>query len=341
MFWGNDYMFLYVAYGLKIQSAIVLPELAQGQFAAADITIRFGTVKPPTNLEVQSIQSYQFAGNLQDVYLENQGVGKFLVCNGSEIIVEPAAGVDEQLLGLAIHEGAIALALLQRGYLLLHGSVAVINGQAIAFLGASGRGKSTTVAALHRRGYSILTDDLAVIDLSHPGQLTVLPGTPQINLLPASVTALGYAEQHLPLIHPYSEKRAHHASHNFPDRGYPLRRVYLLEYGDRLSIQPLPPQQAFITLLQNSYGIQIFRHVSTMAGYMAQWQQVIRSVGVFSLSRLQNLETLPDLLAAIEEDVNQEKRLSRDRPSDLPFNPSTAHSPTANTHAATRQSTQA
>jgi hypothetical protein len=144
----------------------------------------------------------------------------------------------------------------------------------------------------------------------------------------------------LPLIHPYSEKRAHQADHNFPDQGYPLRRVYLLDYGDSLSIQPLAPQQAFITLLQNSYGIQIFRHVSSMVTYMAHWQRLIQKTGVHSLIRLQNLETLPDLIAEIEKDVDVEKQLADDRePTLLIENNSTVHYPTAENHA-TRQPAQ-
>ena len=46
----------------------------------------------------------------------------------------------------------------------LHASTVNIDGFAVAFVGPPGTGKSTTAAALLRRGHSIITDDVAVID---------------------------------------------------------------------------------------------------------------------------------------------------------------------------------
>lgn len=45
----------------------------------------------------------------------------------------------------------------------LHGSAVVIDGRAFAFLGPSGRGKSTMAAAFARAGYAFLTDDGLVL----------------------------------------------------------------------------------------------------------------------------------------------------------------------------------
>jgi hypothetical protein len=53
----------------------------------------------------------------------------------------------------------LSFALLSRGYEPLHATAVVIDGQAIAFLGDCGHGKSTLGAGLIARGFGLLTDD--------------------------------------------------------------------------------------------------------------------------------------------------------------------------------------
>ena len=51
-----------------------------------------------------------------------------------------------------------------RGTPCLHASAVAIDGRAVAFLGHSGAGKSTTAAAFIRRGFRALTDDVLALD---------------------------------------------------------------------------------------------------------------------------------------------------------------------------------
>ncbi len=71
----------------------------------------------------------------------------------------------------------------------LHASAIDINGFAVAFVGQPGTGKSTTAAALLRRGHSIITYDVAVID-EVDGQPFVRRGYARLNLLDDAANAL-------------------------------------------------------------------------------------------------------------------------------------------------------
>ena len=71
----------------------------------------------------------------------------------------------------------------------LHASTVNIDGFAVAFVGPPGTGKSTTAAALLRRGHSIITDDVAVIDEAD-GQPYVRRGYARLNLLDDAANAL-------------------------------------------------------------------------------------------------------------------------------------------------------
>ena len=58
----------------------------------------------------------------------------------------------------------IGFALHLRGTPCLHASAVVVDGRAVAFLGHSGAGKSTTAASFVHRGYRALTDDVLALD---------------------------------------------------------------------------------------------------------------------------------------------------------------------------------
>ena len=54
-------------------------------------------------------------------------------------------------------------ALRKKGFMVMHGSSVVINGQAICIVGSSGLGKSTLAISLVDKGFKFLTEDLAII----------------------------------------------------------------------------------------------------------------------------------------------------------------------------------
>ena len=68
---------------------------------------------------------------------------------GQEVIVEPSPDADERAVRLCLLGPIVALIPHQRGRLILHASAVAVGGDAIAFLGGQGWGKSTIAAALH------------------------------------------------------------------------------------------------------------------------------------------------------------------------------------------------
>lgn len=91
---------------------------------------------------------------------------------------------DQPLVGLfdAIVAGSIA-ALATSGVLAIHSGVVATGGRAILIAGRSGRGKTTLVLGLLRRGLDLLSDELALIApddrtvLAYPRGLHIRPGS--------------------------------------------------------------------------------------------------------------------------------------------------------------------
>ena len=73
--------------------------------------------------------------------------------------------------------------------LALHASVVNVDGRAVAFLGASGQGKSTLAASLARRGHTVLSDDCCILCRTATG-FDVSPTYPGLRLFPESISGV-------------------------------------------------------------------------------------------------------------------------------------------------------
>ncbi len=120
-----------------------------------------------------------------DVMLIADPDGGALVVDGQGRRAQLAAE-DEPLVILfdAIVSGLIG-GLTERGILVVHAGVVARDGRAILITGRSGRGKTTLVLALVRRGFAFLTDELALV---LPDNRTVVAYPRGLHVRPAAVT---------------------------------------------------------------------------------------------------------------------------------------------------------
>lgn len=146
-----------------------------------------------------------------------------------------------------------------RGITSLHASSIAIADRAIAIVGGPGAGKSTTAAAFARLGYSILSDDVAVLD-DHPTTFLVQPGYPRLNLWPDSTCTLLGPDEDLPRIAPRWEKRylsLRQYGYGFHSDPLPLSAIYLLDLREdglaALILEELTTAEVFIGLVANTY----------------------------------------------------------------------------------------
>ena len=175
----------YSLFGLQIDSDLALPELFEAiPEASADVTIELGTIPVSGEFEpgVHSI------GN--DALLVIDKVARFLVADGSRMMIEPAAGTSERNLRLFLLGSAFGLLLHQRRMLPLHANAVEIDGMVVAFMGESGVGKSTLAAWFTDRGFPLIADDIAVVNFN--GDVPIIePGLPRLRLRRSVIEATG------------------------------------------------------------------------------------------------------------------------------------------------------
>jgi hypothetical protein len=183
---------VYLIGGITLISEIALPELPRIQQQSPTphpVQVRLGAV--PNHLSgAVELDPDCFATPAQ--YLLNiQGVARYLVTNGREIVVDPddaapALDVRGYLLG-----SIFVVLCQQRGLLPLHASAIAGKSGVVAFLAHSGQGKSTLAAHLAQRGFRVLADDVCLIDATQPGSAMVIPTAPWLKLWRSSLENLG------------------------------------------------------------------------------------------------------------------------------------------------------
>ena len=114
-----------------------------------------------------------------DLRLSVEGIGKFRVLNGNEIIwCKENNLVKDQDIRNFLLGSSFGAALIQRGILVLHANALVKDHKCIICAGPSGSGKSTIAYSLINNGWKLITDDLVAIN----DDLHVLPGIKRIKL---------------------------------------------------------------------------------------------------------------------------------------------------------------
>lgn len=295
-------MFSYRAYGLGIHSAIPLPELIVAR-TAADVVVRFGSVGG-SHFLAPNVDSDRWVGS-QGLYMCWKEAGCFLVRSGQEIIVEPVSDATEQVLRLCLLGPVLGALLHQRGMLVLHASAVVISDGVVAFLGESGEGKSTTAAALHARGYSIMADDIVALDLSAIGAPMVPPAFPRLKFSPQSAAALNYSLETLTEFHPEDHRREYRAVEGFPQMPLPLKAIYVLAEGTSLGIERLHSQEAFVELVRHSYAASLLKTVGATSAHFHQCVDVVKFVPIYRLRRQLSVAVLPEVAQLVEEQLLQ------------------------------------
>lgn len=227
-----------------------------------------------------------------------RGVAAYAIRGGTEIVVEPEPGAPERNHRLYLLGSAMGVLLHQRGLLPLHANAVEIAGRAHAFMGPPGIGKSTLAAAMKRAGCPVLTDDVCVVGADGGGGFVAQPGIPRLRLWRNSLEALGLRRE---------ECRRSYAGDEAYDKydvtlsraaagPIPLGGVFLLEDGDKLTIEPIGGVEAVAALVENTYR---GAYAALTGGTEEHWRQCNELAGTVPTYRLRRPRCLCELRGSI------------------------------------------
>lgn len=223
--------------------------------------------------------------------------------NGQSIEAYPAPGISLQTIEHLRLNQVIPLALSRQMELVLHGGAVEINGTAVAFLGVSGRGKSTLTASFATAGYQFLTDDGLQLEATKSNHMAKA-SHPSIRLWDDSRKQLipDSVEQSPPI--DYTPKSRLLAGESVPHctEPAPLKAIYFLGDGteDNVAIKVVSPRNAMIELVKHSFLLDIEER-AMLNHHFSQLTDLVSKVKCFSLDYPRRYEELPRVREAVIE----------------------------------------
>jgi hypothetical protein len=285
-------------YGLLFRSEIPLPPLPESPPGSPDVLVRLDEVPPLGEGAVDFSHSHQYTPD--SIRIQYPDTGPIKISGGREIVASPPDPHRLERLRVAILGPAVAFLLHQRGFLVLHASAIVHDGQAVLLLGFSGTGKSTIAGALIQRGHALISDDVVAVDTE---ALTprVTGGYPELKMWPDSLLAIGEKPDSLRRLLPDREKRSRPVV-AFEPGPLPVGAIYVIELADRAEVRELSPSEALVELVRHCY-VSGLLPLGEAERHMHQSASLLRQCRVRRLLRPASLDRLPELLAVLEADL--------------------------------------
>lgn len=291
-------MHSYHLFGLCLHSDLAFPGFPEGG-DEADVVLRFAP------LEKEAVLSGERRGDRVAERLYHEPTGSdvlFEIVDGREITLHPLQPIEDETLAGWVTGIFMSVVLRQRGYVVLHASAIARDGEAVAFLGRAGQGKSTMAEFGRSQGYDVLTDDVLAVRVED-GQAWAYPSYPYIRLRNnARQFAADYDD--LPTLDWKDGRRVRRLDGAPTDR-VRLLRIYVLEGAAEAveSVAPLSGAEAVLNVIPHARSKDLLSDPPYPGRLVEQLGDLLRAVPIAHLRRVRSLDRLPQLLATVEEDT--------------------------------------
>jgi hypothetical protein len=287
-----------------------MPELRKSKNRDPDVVVRYGDVDPPEGRgDKWGGRTIKNESGIITFWMDR--VGGLEAHHGREIIIAPSEGAEERGFRFLVAGIGLGLILHQRNLSSLHASAAVVGDGVVAFIGGKGMGKSTTVAAFHRAGCPVVTDDVLPYQIQ-AGGVEALPAFPSLKLFSDSVEAVfGEDPGDSPRIDPRGDKRTREVRDGFSEEALPIRCIYVLDWKEpetNLESSKMVGKEACLELLRNSFALRILKTGHPSTDELHRLSRLTERVPVKRLARPHDLNLVDQIPGFIERDLAESTR---------------------------------
>ncbi len=291
--------FLYHIFGLQVTSEIECPELLPGK-GKPDVVVRFGAV--PEELENPRFKGVRFQAAPGTLLLWVDNLVRILILDGTTIILDPAPEADEESLRVFLLGSAFGALLHQRGILPFHGNAIHTSKGAFIFSGASGAGKSTIAAALLKKGYPLIADDICAIHLNSNQIPEVLPGFPRLKLWEDSLQQLEEDPAQFLPVRPQLKKYNYPVHHKFTAQPVTVAAIFILSTTNKneFSFRSASGLEKFNLVKNNTYRQMYMEGLDTLQQHFKLASILGNKVPIHLVTRPSEGFQLESLVSQIE-----------------------------------------
>lgn len=285
---GPEDKYYYRAYGLLIQSDMILKELiAVEQPLQNEIDVVISCRDIPKKIRDAVLLNENFQISKHQVIFSIEGVGSFYIAYGNQITLELAAECNVEYAKIFLLGSAFGILFLQRNTIAIHSGAIVWNQQAVLFTGNTGVGKSTLTTGLRVKGFNILADDVAVVKKQTNGKYEVHPSFPQQKLCGDSMSKMGFNKESYKQIDPFRDKYAIPIQEHFVYKPVDLGAIFELSVGDvsDIQIQEITGSEKMMIFMKNIYRIEFTEYMGLRKEYFKNCVEMVKNIPVYRMTR--------------------------------------------------------
>ena len=250
-------MYTYWAYGLKVGSQIPFPELFPiADDGPMDLEIAMGDI-PHIEKTEGGFHSSDYDITPDTYRITVRDIASYHVAQGKRIIISADPNADQDSIRLFCLSNAFAAALHQMRTIPLHCSAILDKGELVLIFGASGAGKSTTMASLLQKGYKVFSDDVCVpVFDAASNEICLFSSYPMMKLWNETLDLTGLGLKADRKIRPDMEKYGIYFHEDFLTVSLKPKLIVVLEKDDKIEapvIEPTGGIKLFQILEANAY----------------------------------------------------------------------------------------
>jgi hypothetical protein len=302
--------------GVLIASAWPLPEAPRAPAGHPAIRIESPTGPPPDPTSIQVVHDWESDARTMPLTLARYPNGYLLrfpdladfgvSIDGDRVHPWPRPDTNDETLRHLLLDQVLPRLLTHRGGLALHaGGVCLEGRHAIAFVGETGRGKSTLSASFELAGHPLLSDDGLVLT-TNGDQVSALPTYPSLRLWPDALDHVFPETPALSSMAHYSSKlrvvRRAGGAGSEPTR---LVAIYVLDSeAAAVTIEPLSIRDAAMTIIANTFQLDVTdrRRAAAVFGTASD---VAERVQVYRLQYPRDYGRLPEVHHALKDHLGR------------------------------------
>lgn len=295
-------MYYYKLYGMKLASDLEFHQLvACEDEKEVDIQISSGII-PEDIKEQEDKRKYGFTQERS--WLANYTC-YLLVENGKKLTYELKPEGNVMYLQSYILGFGMSMIAMQRGLLSIHCSALADDKGALIIAGESGAGKSTLTSAFLDKGYRLLADDMAWVEVTENQTVLARPAFPYQKLCRDAAIAKGYNLDELLYINEEKDKFLAPYQGEFRTEEVPVKGFIMLgiDKGEELVCQEVAGIQKFHVCVNNLF----LRHLLGDAKYNPQIShkclKMAAAIPVYYIGRPDGKNTTDEVIEKVFEIV--------------------------------------
>ncbi len=232
-------------------------------------------------------------------------IGDYLVSLTNNLIrCYPQPDIPLESIRHLLIDSVIPMVLNQQGHVVLHAGAVVLQQNVVAFLGLSGRGKSTLTASFYAQGFQVLTDDCLLLS-EREGNFYGIPSYPGIRLWDENLSALFTEGVAVADVAHYTGKKRlvlPPDSFSMDSTRLPLTKIFVIDEPDEglreIKLTRLSAREAFMELVQHTFQLDI-KDRSTLTNNSTLFGRLAGAGMFYRLSYPRDLALLPEVRATI------------------------------------------